>query len=260
MSKKSLHEINSKKHERKAALLTFLCSSSIGVLCFFLIAFTIQDPPPGEQYVAVDFAEIGDVEDAGGVTETEVSSEVVEEVIKEQEALESIQKPVQAEKVVTQENSEMAVQEVIEEVVEQEHPVEESERVSQGANLISNFANSGGGSQGNSEGAGNQGAEVARIEGTGLVTGDFGSAFLNGGNLVNPPKLNEDPKKEGVVRINIIVRGDGTVKSPTYDAKNSTIADSRHVGLAKTAALTATFTTSTLPARSGYIDIRFELE
>ena len=50
------------------------------------------------------------------------------------------------------------------------------------------------------------------------------------------------------------------VKSAFYDAKNSTFADSRYIGLAKTAALTATFTTSTLPERSGYIDIRFELE
>ena len=261
MSEKSLHEINSRKHERKAALLTFLCSSGMGVLCFLITAFTIQDPPPGEQYVAVDFAEIGEVEDAGGVTETEVSSEVVEEVVEEQEAVESIQEPVQAEEVVTQEESEVAIQEVVEEVEEEEPTVEEPERESQGANLISQFAASGGGgSQGDSEGVGNQGAEDGRIEGTGVVTGDFGSASLNGGSLVNPPKLNEDPEKEGVVRMKIIVRGDGTVKSAFYDAKNSNFADSRHIGLAKTAALTATFTTSTLPERSGYIDIRFELE
>ena len=252
MSEKSLHEINSRKHKRKAALLTFLCSSGMVVLCFLITAFTIQDPPPGEQYVAVDFAEIGEVEDAGGVTETEVPSEVVEEVVEEQEAVESIQEPVQAEEVVTQE---------VEEVEEEEPTVDEPERESQGANLISQFAASGGGgSQGDSEGVGNQGAEDGRIEGTGVVTGDFGSASLNGGSLVNPPKLNEDPEKEGVVRMKIIVRGDGTVKSAFYDAKNSTFADSRHIGLAKTAALTATFTTSTLPERSGYIDIRFELE
>ena len=127
MSEKSLHEINSRKHERKAALLTFLCSSGMVVLCFLITAFTIQDPPPGEQYVAVDFAEIGEVEDAGGVTETEVPSEVVEEVVEEQESVESIQEPVQAEEVVTQEESEVAIQEVVEEVEEEEPTVEEPE-------------------------------------------------------------------------------------------------------------------------------------
>ena len=31
---------------------------------FYLTAFTIPDPPPGEQYVAVGIADLGDVEDA----------------------------------------------------------------------------------------------------------------------------------------------------------------------------------------------------
>ena len=54
----------------------------------------------------------------------------------------------------------------------------------------------------------------------------------------------------------IVVRGDGTVKSAFYDAKNSTFADSR-IRFSKIAALTATFwETSSKPRRSGYIDIQ----
>ena len=41
---------------------------------------------------------------------------------------------------------------------------------------------------------------------------------------------------------------------------NQEFADSEHIKLAKTAAKTATFTSSTAPRRTGYIDIRFELE
>ena len=52
----------------------------------------------------------------------------------------------------------------------------------------------------------------------------------------------------------------GNVKSAEYDAINSTFADSEHIRLARIAAMTATFTSSTAPRRSGYIDIRFELE
>ena len=66
MSSKALYEINASKHKRKAGILTAVIFVGILFLCFFLTAFTIQDPPPGEQYVAVGFADLGEVEDAGG--------------------------------------------------------------------------------------------------------------------------------------------------------------------------------------------------
>jgi len=264
MSEKSLHEINSRKHERKAALLTFLCSSSMGVLCFLITAFTIQDPPPGEQYVAVVFAEIGEVEDAGGVTETEVPSEVVEEVVEEQEAVESIQEPVQAEEVVTQEESEVAIQEVVEEVEEEEPTVEEPERESQGANLISQFAASGGGgSQGDSEGVGNQGAEDGRIEGTGVVTGDYFEAGLGDGSMmVEGPVLDETPFKEGNVRVKITVDSKGNVIRAEPDAahKFTNTRYSELYELAIKAAMSTKWAESSNPRRLGYINFRFELE
>ena len=245
-------------HKRKAGVLTAFIFACILLLCFFLTAFTIQDPPPGEQFVAVGFADLGDVDDAGGETETEIPSEVVEEVVEETEIEESVVEPIVIEEIVTEESSEMSVP-IAEEV--EEVPKEEPVRTSAGANLISVFASSGGGgSEGDSEGVGNQGAEDGKIEGSGVVTGDFGSASLNGGSLVNPPRLTEKPKRDGVVRMKIIVDSSGKVVTTEYDAKNSTFADSEHIKLAKRASLTATFTSSTSPRRSGYIDIRFELE
>ena len=258
MSSQALYEQNSKMHKRKAGVLTAFIFACILLLCFFLTAFTIQDPPPGEQFVAVGFADLGDVDDAGGETETEIPSEVVEEVVEETEIEESVVEPIVIEEIVTEESSEMSVP-IAEEV--EEVPIEEPVRTSAGANLISVFASSGGGgSEGDSEGVGNQGAEDGKIEGSGVVTGDFGSASLNGGSLVNPPRLTEKPKRDGVVRMKIIVDSSGKVVTTEYDAKNSTFADSEHIKLAKRASLTATFTSSTSPRRSGYIDIRFELE
>lgn len=258
MSSQVLHEQNSKMHKRKAGAMTAFIFACILLLCFFLTAFTIQDPPPGEQFVAVGFADLGDVDDAGGETETEIPSEVVEKVVEETESVESVVDPVVTEEIVIEESSEMSVP-IAEEV--EEVPIEEPVRTSAGANLISVFASSGGGgSEGDSEGVENQGAEDGKIEGSGVVTGDFGSASLNGGSLVNPPRLTEKPKRDGVVRMKIIVDSSGKVVTAEYDAKNSTFADSEHIKLAKRASLTATFTSSSSPRRSGFIDIRFELE
>ena len=260
MSSQALYEQNSKMHKRKAGALTAFIFLCILLLCFFLTAFTIQDPPPGEQFVAVGFADLGDVDDAGGETETIMLSEVVEEVVEETESVESVVEPVVTEEIVTEESSMMSVPiaEEIEEV--EEVPKEEPVRTSAGANLINAFASFGGGSKGDSDGVGNQGSDEGRIEGSGVVTGDFGSASLNGGSLVNPPSLNEKPKRDGIVRMKIIVDSSGKVVTAEYDAKNSTFADSEHINLAKRASLTATFTSSNVPRRSGYIDIRFELE
>ena len=41
-----------KRNKRQAAVLSGLLFAAVLVLCFFLTAFTIQDPPPGEQFVA----------------------------------------------------------------------------------------------------------------------------------------------------------------------------------------------------------------
>ncbi|MBC8150386.1 MAG: hypothetical protein H8E97_03765, partial [Bacteroidetes bacterium] len=81
MVKKSLHDRNEKKNRIRAGVMTGIVFSVVLLLCFFLVAFTIQDPPPGEQYVAVGFADMGSVDEAGGATATEVPSEVVEEAI-----------------------------------------------------------------------------------------------------------------------------------------------------------------------------------
>ena len=100
-----------KRNKRQAAVLSGLLFAAVLVLCFFLTAFTIQDPPPGEQFVAVGFADLGSTEEAGGVTESEAPSEVVQEAEEEEvAAAEPVPEvPEAAEEVATQEESEVAV-------------------------------------------------------------------------------------------------------------------------------------------------------
>jgi len=251
MIEKTLHDRNDKKNRIRAGVMTGIVFSVVVLLCFFLVAFTIQDPPPGKQYVAVGLADMGSVDEAGGVTESEVPSEVVEEVIEEAITTTTVVDPVVDEEVDTQEQPEIPV-------------VEEPVRTSDAANLIrSNSAsNGGGGSDGSSSGVGDQGNEDGKIDGAGVVSGDFGNASLNGGSLVNRPQLKEKPKREGEIRMNIVVDSNGKVISAKFDGGlNSTFSDSEHIRLAKEAAMSATFTTDpSRPRRSGFITIRFELE
>lgn len=267
MTGNELHIQNAKKHKAKAATITAVLFAVVLFLCFFLTAFTIQDPPPGDQFVAVEFADIGNVDQASDQTESEVPSEVVEEVIDEPveaQPVETVETPV-VEEIVTQENSDVVIpaDEEVEEVDDQPSE-EEIRRQEQQERINSLFSNSdsGGGSQGSQDvGAGNEGAEDGKIEGTGVVSGDFGTASLNGGSLLTPPRLSEKPKREGDVRMNIVVDSSGKVISAEYDAKHSTFADSEHIRLAQIAAKTATFTSDpTRPRRTGFITIRFELE
>ena len=255
-----LHKSNEKKQKIRAGVMTGIIFSGVLLLCFFLIAFTIPAPPLGEQYVAVGFANLGSVDDALGTTESETPSEVIEEVV----SAPSITDPVVTEEIVTQEISEITIP-VQQTEVEEEKPVVEPEpvRVSAAANLIrSDAASGGGGSQGSSEGIGNQGDEDGKIDGSGVVSGDSFDASLNDGSLVNAPRLKEKPKKKGVVRINIIVDSNGKVLSAKFDGGfNSTLSDDEHIRLAREAAMSATFSpNSSIPRRSGFITIRFELE
>ena len=255
MIEKTLRDRNDKKNRIRAGVMTGLFFSSVLLLCFFLIAFTIPDPPLGEQYVELnlyeDIVDKGSSDDGGGVTESDVPSELVEEVIEEAITTPTVVVPVVAEEVVTQEQPEIPV-------------VEEPVRTSEAANLIrSNSAsNGGGGSDGSSSGVGDQGNEDGKIDGAGVVSGDFGNASLNGGSLVNRPQLKEKPKREGEIRMNIVVDSNGKVISAKFDGGlNSTFSDSEHIRLAKEAAMSATFTSDpSRPRRSGFITIRFELE
>ena len=91
------------KDRVKAAILAVCSFAGVIVACFFLVAFTKSIPPPGEQFVAVGFADIGDVAEAKGEVESEVPSEAVEEVVQPEVSQSEPVEATVAEEVATQE-------------------------------------------------------------------------------------------------------------------------------------------------------------
>ena len=253
-----------KKDRVKAGILAFLSFTGVVVLCFFLVAFKKSIPPPGEQFVAVGFADVGEVSEASGNVESEVPSETVEEVVQPETAQsESVETPA-VEEVVTQVESEVSVPSNPDPVSTPEpDPEPERQLNSRLSNAVNALAQSGGGgSEGAAEsGAGNEGADDGRIDGRGVVSGDNGDFWLDGGKIKGYPIQEEIPNKEGVVRVKIVVDKYGKVTSATYDGVGSTTYDSELREMACRAAKTTTWTENLArPIRTGFVTIRFELE
>ena len=68
------------------------------------------------------------------------------------------------------------------------------------------------------------------------MSGDDGDFDLDGGSIIGRPIQNETPRKEGVVRVKILVDKYGKVTSATYDGAGSNTADSELIEMACRAA------------------------
>lgn len=253
-----------KKNQQKAAALTACIFAIIVALCVFLTAFTISIPPPGEQFVAVGFADWGDAEEAVGDTDSETPSETIQEVVQEQESQSQAEEAPATDPIVTQTTSEISVPTTTEVRPDPPPPVEPEETPDPALlNALSSLQSSGGGgSQGTaSSGSGNEGADDGHIEGRGVVSGDDGDWELEGRSRIGAPVLDEKPQMAGSIRVKILVDKSGSVIEATYVPEGSDITDSNHIRLAIRAAKTAKFTPhATLRYQQGFMNIRFELE
>ena len=59
-------EEEDKRRERKAFLVTMVTYAALIGACVFLVAFTMETPPPGQQFVAVGMADFGADQEAAG--------------------------------------------------------------------------------------------------------------------------------------------------------------------------------------------------
>ena len=255
-----------KKDRRKAAVISGLIFSVIMVLCFFLTAFTIQDPPPGDQFVAVGMADFGQDLSASGDSESEVPSEEVQEVVEEEAAQSEEVQTTQTEEIVTQEQSEASVPtSTTTEPTQEQEPAEEEQQVSSGLSSILdkiNDSSGGGGSEGQGEGTGNEGDPGGQIDGTGVVQGDGVGWSLAGRGMLGKPKLNENPTEEGDVVLNIYVNKQGKVVRTSRNYPLSTTSSNYLFELAEKAAKTAKFSVKNdAPAeQKGTMTFRFRLK
>lgn len=262
----STREEIARKDRRTAKVLSGIVFGIILLLCFFLTAFTITDPPPGERYVAVGMADFGDVVTAGGDDESEIPSEEVQEVV-DREVSQPTPTESTPQEVTTQESSDVSVPTS---PSPQPDPTPDPEPDPQPSDALSQalqqIGQSGvGGSQGDTEGTGNQGDKDGQIDGMGVVQGDGGDNFsLSGRSQLAKPRIEEAFAEEGVVVVDIWVNRNGDVVRAVAnprDPRTNTPSSSLH-RLAEKAARTARFNTNLEAAveQRGTITIRFILK
>lgn len=251
-----------REDRRKAMVLSAVIFLLVVLACFLLTAFTIQDPPPGEQYVAVGMADFGDVDEASGDNESETPSEEVEEVV-DREVSQPTQNESAPEEIVTQESSEASVSTSTKPDPDPEPDPDPDPQVSSNLSNALNQINSsgGGGSQGNNQGTGNEGDPGGQIDGMGVVQGDGVGFSLAGRGMEGRPRLSEDPKEEGTVVLTIYVDPDGKVTRTSRDYAKSTTSSNQLFQLAEKAAKTARFSVKRdAPAeQKGQMTFRFKL-
>jgi hypothetical protein len=250
-----------RRDERRAAAVTALLFVVLAVAGWFITFFEVPDPPLGTQFVSVGLADFGMDPSAGGTDESKNPSSTVDSDRAPADASTSSTASTAASGAVTQSESEVAVR-----TSTSPNPSSTTgdarrvnDRLAQRLGALSSPG--GGGSDGRTQGTGNEGNPLGRIDGSGVVRGDGFEAGLDGGALVGKPRLEEKPTRSGTIRVEIFVDAAGKVVDANFDQVHSTFSDQRHIELARKAAFTATFTPSPGKARRrGWINIRFQLE
>jgi TonB family protein len=255
-----------KKDKRTGWAISVLVHAVIFVLFYFLAAYVITIPPPGDLYVEVSMADYGTDAVGSGDTETEVPSETVEEVVEENvsQATQPTQ-TTQADPVVTQDASEVSTPssetttESNQEVTDPDPQV--SNELSNVLNQINNSG--GGGSDGPDENTpGNAGNTDGAIEGKGVVGGKDGIGWeLSGRGMVGEPRLDEKPTEEGKVVVDIYVDQNGNVVSASINIAGTNTASGYLHDLAIKAAKTARFNVNSNAAtrQKGKMTFNFKL-
>lgn len=252
-----------KKDRVIAGVLSGVIFTAVLVLCFFLVAFRIQDPPPGEQFVAVGMADFGSDLMAGGNTESANPSDTNQD----DQAESNNQQTTASETtdVATQTNSDVAVNSSTKPKKDPKKPKEdEKPKVSNGLNNILDKINKGGGggSDGENDGKGNEGTQTGDISGKGVVQGKGIGWSLAGRGMTGEPKLSESPKEEGTVVLDIYVDKNGKVIRTKRNIAQSTTSSNYLFQLAEKAAKTATFSVKNdAPVeQTGQMTFRFKLK
>jgi periplasmic protein TonB len=255
-----------KKDKRTGWMISIGVHLVIFALCYFLAAYVISIPAPGDLFVEVAMADYGTTSTGGGDTESEVPSETVEEVVEEQ--VSQATQPVQTsdtKPIVTQDNSSVSTptsskpSNTTQEVKDPEPQV--SNELNNVLNQINN-SGGGGGSDGSTTGVGNEGNTEGAIEGKGVVGGKDGIGWeLTGRGMVGEPTLNEKPTEEGKVVLDIYVDRQGKVISTSRNYAQSNTSSSYLFELAEKAAKTARFNVKDNAATSqkGKMTFNFKL-
>jgi len=233
-----------KSDERKAAVITIGVHAVVIALMFFLVAFSVQDPAPGDMYVEIGMADYGFDETAGGSDESEKPSPTVEENQDTQTSSQT--KPVEtstAQDKVTQSESSVAVPKGKNTDKPKDKPKEDPKPSNELSNILGQInSKGGGGSEGTQTGTGNQGNPDGKIEGKGVIGSDGIGFDLGGRGMSTRPMVAGAPDENGLVVVDVMVDSNGNVVgTPTVNDNLSTTSNGKLRKMALDAAKTAKF-------------------
>lgn len=223
--------------------VTTIVFHAIAFVLLFVLCFRTPLPLPGEAGVEIDMGMYAQ----GMGFESSQDEEIVEDIPEEQQVPEE---PEVEEEILSEdedipaleEETEEKPEEIVEEV--QEEVVEEKPVVNQRAMFQAPKGNKEPSSQGNTEGAGDQGKDnglkgIDRYEGNG-GSGGGPSYDLGGRGAKSISTPSRDFSEEGKVVVDIWVDKEGRVQRAEI-GKGTTIANSSMLNSAKTAALNSIF-------------------
>lgn len=254
-----------KRNNLIAGIVTFFFTLIVLIICFFLVAFSMPDPPPGETFVSVGMADFGNFEEGSGNEESENPSEVEQADTSEESSSSETIETSAAEDLVTQDEAPVSTPASTETAKDPVPTPDPEPTVSKGLDNILNKINEGQGggpSDGQSQGTGNSGNPNGDIDGKGVVQGEGIGWALSGRGLEGKPRLSEDPTEEGRVVLDIYVDRQGNVieTRPNYNKSNTT--SSYLFELAKKAAKKAKFSVknNAPPKQKGEMTFNFKLK
>lgn len=242
--------MQSEKSKRKKALLGTVVFHVVLLVLFMFTGLTQPDPIPEEIGVEISLANIGDSYEGSG----EVEPENVAPVNNTPTPTPTVAQPTAAktsepdEEVVSDDKSDVAINNKTSESKKPEKPVEEvkkeepapkptvnSKALYPGKTADTKAAESGG-SQGNKGGEGNMGSLEGKKEGKGVLGGGQGSWELSGRSLLEGARI-DDTDEEGVVVLNIWVDRYGKVLRSTPNLAKSTTTSQKLFEKAQKAAM-----------------------
>ena len=246
--------------KRKGVLATIIFHI---ILAIIFILFGLKQPNPIPEDIGIDLmmADYGYTETGSGEVESE-STEQVQETPQPEPSQSQPATPAVSEEVATQEESEVAVPEPTEQPVE-EAPAEPT--LSPELQNILNAMNqpSGGGSEGSTQGEGNEGVQTGNPEGMGTMDlGDGISYSLGGRGHLKGPDVVKEHKEEGKVVLNIYVDRNGKVIRTSPHLAGSTTTSQALFNLASKMAKSARFKSdaNAPPEQKGQMTFVFVLE
>jgi hypothetical protein len=262
-------ENDGRKDKKKGFVWSVLLHLAL-LFIAFLPFMTYPVPPPGQEGVLVSFgeAELGEGEDLPS-NQSQENIETFESLVEEirtsdlSEEVQIISNTSKSEVKNTKEPAEKVVPQQSKEPNKKQEvlPTSEAENYNNSKNQFGDLFGKG---KGNTDIAGNQGAEDGDPTAKALSGISSGNGIIGGGlsgrGLSYQPKIKDNSQKTGKIVVKVCVNQQGDVVSAEYTQLGSTSTDFELRQIATQSALLFKFTASNIDRQCGTISIDFKLK